>query len=524
MGARKISASKRAQKETASRKLNAVSRPKRKTANKATKSPKNSSQPNRAARRKYEGASKGKRLQRWLTPNSSANAATAQDLPLLRARSRDLRRNNPYAAKGIQVITSNTIGTGIVTQFRDNPVFEPAIELEPEWAKYAETFAIDFDGRNNIYGLQALVMDAVAESGEVLIRRRVTAGLVYPFQYQVLEADFLDTTKNLPKDDNGNFIVQGIEFDSQGRRVAYWLYETHPGGFDTLTAGGQISSNRVPADEIQHVFRMDRPGQARGVPWTAPVIVKLKDFDDYEDAQLVRQKIAACFTAFIRDISADFLTDDELETSDEDETSDLSDRLEPALIEELPKGKMIEFANPPAVQNYGEYTTGVKQGIAAGLGITYESLTGDYSNVNFSSGRMGWLEMNRNVKTWQERIIQAHMLDFIAKDFLVMMSLKGVKRAQETTFVHVAPAREMIDPTREVPMQIEEIRAGLTTLSDALMARGKDPQAHLAQYAKDLAALDARKIKLTSDPRVELSAKGKNKVMGELDDGKGDAA
>lgn len=507
-----------AKKKTATRKLVAVSTIKGSQRTQPRQQRKSDPKPKAklaSVARKFEGASKSKRLSRWTTPGTSANGALAQDLPFLRNRSRDLRRNNPYAAKGIQVISSNTIGTGVVTQFRSDADVK---KTESAWAEWAETTAIDFDGRNNIYGLQTLIMEAVVESGDVLLRRRTIAALNYPFQYQVLESDFLDHAKNQVDLPDGNFIIQGIEFNSQGKRVAYWLFETHPGGFDALTAATRPVSNRVLAEEIQHIYRMDRPGQARGVPWLSPVIVRLKDFDDYEDAQLMRQKIAACFTAFVRDISADFLNDDDFEDGDDDTASDVSDRLEPALIEELPRGKTIEFANPPAVQNYLDYTSGVLHGIASGLGVTYESLTGDYSGVNFSSGRMGWLEFNRNVKGWQERIVMIQMLDPIAKDFKLMMSLKGDRVATNATFVHVPPAREMIDPTREVPMKIEEIRSGLTTLSDALMERGKDPAAHLEQYSKDLASLDKLGIKLTSDPRVELSSRGKNKVTGEVGD------
>jgi lambda family phage portal protein len=471
-------------------------------------------------KRRYEGASKSKRLSGWKTDGSSANSETAQSLPELRNRSRDLRRNNPYAARGIQTITSNVVGTGIVTQFREGK----ADILEKDWAQWAETTAIDFDGRNNIYGLQALVMDAVVESGEVLLRRRVLAALRYPFQYQVLEPDFLDTSKNETDVDGGGFIIQGIEFTAQGKRAAYWLFESHPGGQDAGFMRGTLKSNRVLVNELHHIFRMDRPGQARGVPWLSPIIVRLKDFDDMEDAQLMRQKIAACFTAFVRDISHEFYP--ELADADNDAYSDdaehaeeaaaeFADRITPAMIEFLPKGKMVEFADPPSVENYGEYSSTVLHGMAAGLGITYEAFTGDYSQVNFSSGRMGRLEMNRNVRSWQERIIFLQMLDPIVSDFKLMLDIEG-KNSNGVIAVHIAPPVEMIDPTKEVPMMIEEIRAGLDTLSNKLLARGFDPAKLLAAYKKDADLLDKLGLKLTTDPRVELSQKGKNTIKGEI--------
>lgn len=448
-------------------------------------------------KRKYEGASKSKRLSRWFAPNTSSNAATASDLGTLRNRARDLRRNNPYAAKGIQVITANTIGHGISTQFRGGP---SAKRYEETWAEWAETTAIDFDGRSTIYGLQRIIMDAVAESGEVLVRKRFMAGKKFPLQYQVLEADFLDITKTSIDGATGNNIIQGIEFDKQGRRVAYHLFENHPGGYDPKSFAASTVTNRIPAEQIYHIYRIDRPGQARGIPWLAPVIVRLRDLDEYQDAQIMRQKIAAAFAAFVQDINAD--VDAETET-----TCELGDKIDPGSIEFLPPGKTVTFPTPPSTAGYNDFVKGGLQSVAAGLGVTYEALTSDLSQVNFSSGRMGWIEMGRNINTWREHIIYAHFLDPVVSDFKQVMQISGVT-TRGISHVHVPPKRELIDPTKEIPATIKAIRAGLSTLSDEIMAQGKDPEAQLEQYSKDMDMLDKLKITVTSDARQKEDTTG----------------
>lgn len=442
------------------------------------------------SKRHYEGASKAKRLSRWNTQSNSANTEIAMGLVTLRNRARDLRRNNPYASKGIQVISSNIVGHGIETQFKTENG-DPK-EIQKFWDAWAGSKQIDFDGRNNIYDLQKLVMEATAESGEILVRRRFDTSKKFPVQYQILESDFLDTNLSTSVNGDGNYIVQGIEFDSQGRRIAYHLFESHPGGYSSGFAP-TTKSNRIPASEIFHVYRMDRPGQARGVTWLAPCIVRLKDLDDYEDAQLMRQKIAACFAAFVRDISP--------EIGDEsNNNSDLGARIEPGIIEELPMGKTIEFATPPSVQNYGEYIKTILHGIAAGLGVTYESLTGDLSGVNFSSGRMGWLEFQRNVVTWRESILVSQFLDLVVQDFINYGTIAG-RNFKGVTATHIPPKREMIDPTKEVPAAIQAIRAGLTTLSDEIAAQGKDPIDQLNQYKKDQDLVDKLGLTLSTDAR-----------------------
>lgn len=456
--------------------------------------------PKKKNSRGYEGASKSKRLSRWKTSNTSANAETWGGLSTLRSRSRDLRRNNPYAARGIQVITSNVVGPGIQVQFRkpgsDLKVTTP---LEERWWNWAHTPAIDYDGRHNLFGLQRLISDCVVESGEVLVRRRILSGLAFPVQYQVLEPDFLDTTVSIGL--NGNVVIQGVEFDAQGKRVAYHLFETHPGGNGLDFKPISTKTNRIPASEVYHIFRMDRPGQARGVPWLAPCIVRIKDLDDYEDAQLTRQKIAACFVAFVRDIDPN-AADSGFGAEGED--CDASEKVEPGMIEDLPANKQVEFGNPPGVEGYKDYVMVHLHAIAAGLGITYSALTGDLSQVNFSSGRMGHLEFQRNIDTWRKEIIIGQFLEFVVQDFKNYGAILGVS---SEGWIHkfIPPRREMIDPTKEVPAAVEAIKAGLSSLSDELMAQGKDPAEHLAQYKGDVELIDQLDLTLTSDARNEVS-------------------
>ncbi len=443
-------------------------------------------------KRKYEGASKSSRTSGWTTGSGDANASISSGLITLRERSRDLRRNNPHAKKAIELITNNVVGKGIITQFDNEPI-------DDLWKDWASSQHCDYDGMNNLMGLQRLAMDAVVESGEVLIRKRIVIGLTIPLQYQVLEADFLDSSLlNTNSSQKNNRIVQGVEFDSNGKRVGYHIHETHPGSIDISISG--LQSNFVPASEIIHLYRIDRPGQVRGVPWSAPVMMRLKDLDDFEDAQLMRQKVAACFTAFVHDISADVECDDTSE--------DLAEKIEPALIEHLPPGKTITFADPPSVQNYKEFTSSQLRGIASGYGTTYEGLTGDLSETNFSSARMGWIESGRNYDAWREHIIIARMLNIIVSDFKEVLSISRGIDALSVKATHIPPRREMIDPTKEIPAMIESIRGGLESRSSVITSMGRDSNEVIEKIAKDNEKADALGLLLDSDPRF-LTKNGK---------------
>jgi lambda family phage portal protein len=443
--------------------------------------------------RKYEGATKGRRGAGWMTGSGDANAQIKGDLPTLRERSRDLRRNNPYAHKIIEVITNNVVGKGILTDVKPS-------QVDVHWKEWANSTACDYDGRHDLKGLQRLIMDAVVESGEVLIRKRYVSGMKYPLQYQILEADFLDATFLKSPTKEGHTVIQGIEFDSDGKRIGYHIYESHPGSFDKIK--NTFKSNFIPASEIIHIFKQERPGQVRGVPWMAPAMMRLKDLDDYEDAQLMKQKVAACFTAFVHDIDG---------AQEGDNTSTIGDeaaRIQPALIEHLPPGKTISFASPPTVENYREFISSQLRAISAGVGISYESFSGDLSEVNFSSARMGWLEMGRNVDAWRESLMINHFLKEVVKDFKFIMDLLGRAVPAEATFTHIPPRREMIDPAKEVDALLSLVRAGFDSRSSVISSLGRDPDEVYQSLADDNKKADELGLILDSDPR-HVNATGK---------------
>lgn len=462
--------------------------------------------------RRFDGASKSSRFEQWRRPGTSANASILPSLSLLRAASRDLTRNNPWAENALRVIVNNTVGAGIDGQPTNMDGTKNAA-LNNLWERWAETSEIDADGRLDIAGIQALAMNTIAESGEVIIRRRYrrgNSGLTVPVQIQILEPDYLDDSKDGALAD-GSEIIGGVEFNKRGEATAYWLRECHPGDIQSFRTG--IASYRVPASEIIHAFDPKRAGQGRGYPWCAAAIRRMKDFDDYEDAQLVRQKIAACFAGFVEDmVPPSALTG--LEKTGP--TALQKDYMQPGLWEYLPPGKKITFGNPPSVQNYGEYGRFNLMGSAAAFGITYEAMTGDYSNVNYSSGRMGWLEMHRNISRWQNTVMRVQILERIAAWFMGGVTLIGVQN-QGAYVKWTMPKREMIDPTKEIPATIKAIRGGLTSLQRVHASQGQDSGEIIKEIQDMNKTLDDAGIILDSDARKVSISGGLNDPIDEED-------
>lgn len=444
--------------------------------------------------RHYEAASVGRRTQGWKRYATDANAAIGPELGRLRDAARDLVRNNGYAESALEAIVQNAVGWGLMAA---------AASKHERWKRWASTTACDADGRNDLAGLQKLVMRTVVESGEVLVRRRwrrVEDGLPLPMQLQVLEPDVLDTSKEatLP---NGGRIVQGVEFDPIGRRVAYWLFREHPGSTSSVFASSAFSaiSHRVPADEILHIFKPGRPGQVRAPSWFAPVLLKFKDFDELDDAQLMKQKIAACLAIITTDVQGDAPP-----LGTENENDRTIDEISPGAVINAPAGRDVKVVEPPRVGEYGPFAMTQQRGIAAGLHVSYEDMTGDYSQVNFSSARMSRLRTWPKVQDWRWRILVLQFLDPTWRWAMQAATIAGLPVIDSTEWT--GPPLPMIEPDREGLAIQRNVRSGITTLSEEIRARGYNVEEFLDEYAEDLKRLDARGIWLDSDVRRVTAA------------------
>ncbi|MCQ4165134.1 phage portal protein [Tahibacter harae] len=433
--------------------------------------------------RRYEGAAHGRRTDSWLTRSTSANAELQLALPKLRDRHRDLVRNNGWVLRAKQAVVAHTIGHGITSKLRANKT------AQKRWNAWANSTACDADGRHNWYGLQALIWGTVFEAGECLIRRRWRRpedGFAIPMQLQVLEPDRLDHSKTELLDSGR--IVQGVQFNAWGQRIGYWLFPEHPGDLIGVAAASEF----VAAADILHIFRQDRPEQVRGVPWGAANIVTVRDMDDCEDAFLFRQKIANCQVGVIYDENP--------QAPQGQNQPAMSEAFQPGRFDYLRPGQKIAFNTPPPASDINPMLRHYLLRIAMTYGITYAALTGDLTRVNFSSGRMGNIDMGRNITQWQWLTLAPQLLDPVVAWFGEALAMTGMA-VRDLIADHGMPRREMIDPGKEIAAIVAAIRAGLTTLPAALRELGEDADELLDEYAATNAVLDKLGLKLDSDPR-----------------------
>ncbi|PHS21746.1 MAG: phage portal protein [Robiginitomaculum sp.] len=409
----------------------------------------------------YDAASFGRRLNGWKTPSTDADAASEYGRSRMRNLSRDMIRNAPFARRAQSVVTNNVVGLGIT----------PSLTAKTEKARKAGkpvldhmlSTGIDAYGEQNILGLQTTVMNAVFESGEILAVRIMKSGpndLNLPFQIKLLEADYLD---QFITSYGKNEVRDGVEYNGDGAIVAYHIYYDHPGSSSIKL---KLKSQRWPASEVLHMRRVDRAGQLRGVPWLAPVMLTLGELRDYQEAQIVKQKMSALLALIIENDGD--LVDGQLGL----------EALSPGAIVHATSGQKVTPVNPPSVDDYDPVMRLGLTAIAMGIGITAESLSGDLSRVNFSSGRMGRMEMDKNIETWQARILIEQFCVGVARWSWDALRFKNTDPGSNAglSLTWTPPRRALIDPTKEIPAMIKQVEKGVTSLQRVQRGLGLDPE------------------------------------------------
>ena len=434
--------------------------------------------------RAYEGAS---RRDGWAPRRSGASANTDHraDAAELRSRSRALVQNVPYVTKSIRALVSNTIGTGITPRsLAQGNLAERFDALFAEWAKVA-----DADGPGGFYGMQAKAYRAREVDGEVLIRfryRQPQDGLPVPLQLQLLEIDWLDSSKNGTV--GGNTVINGIEYDFLGRAVNYWLFDQHPGEVVGFMRRG--ASRPVPAKQIIHLFAAERPGQGRGFPRVAPVIARVRDLQLYEDAELSRKNLETRLGVLASgDVSA--LQDSPSQaTGDTRNPSDLG-QLSSGGVTAIPAGMNLTTIEPKAAPGYPEYVAQQLHLIAAGIGVTYEMATGDMTGVNFSSARIALSEFRRDVEQVQWLEFIPVLCERVWREFVDIAVLARALPKADYGVDWSTPKWDYVNPLQEVNADAAEIQAGMSSISEKLRRRGYKPDMVFRELQSDMQRLNA---------------------------------
>ena len=425
--------------------------------------------------RNFEAAAGGRRWEGagWLT---NVNSSLAAGQSSIRARAQHASLNNPHAARAASAWVANVVGIGIRPQSAAGAAVD---EVVAAWA--AEC---DAAGRCDLYGMQSAVVRSVFVAGEAFIRfrtRRPEDGLVIPIQLEILDPQQVDAAMHKDLGAGGR-IISGIEFDPLGRRVAYHVSRHAPG--DPL-GSTQLEPSRVPAEDILHIFESLVPGQVRGISRFAPVLLRLRDLDELADAALMKAKIESMFAGFLTDADGSML-------EGAADASVLTQGLEPGTLRILPPGSDIKFSNPTAGgETFAPFVSTQLHAIAAGLGLTYEQVSGDMAGVNYSSARVALIEFRRMVEAFRAHVLRPQFLDPVWRRVLAIAELAGaVPVGVDQGCRWIAPAWEWVDPLKDVEADARAVEAGFKSRRQIRTEWGFDPDQVEAEIAAERPAVE----------------------------------
>ncbi|GAA0599181.1 phage portal protein [Caenispirillum bisanense] len=439
----------------------------------------------------------------------SLNASILAESTVAARRASYYCRNNSWVTSAVQAIVANAVGCGIKPRSKHpNPAVRDALHVL--WNRWTDE--ADAAGLADFYGLQAMAVRAMVETGEVFARLRARRNedmRSVPLQVELIDREQvpLDRVTELS---GGTRIRAGIEFDAIGRRVAYHVLKARPGDpFAPLTGNG-YDTTRVPAADIIHLFQPLAPGQLRGITWLSPVLLRLHELEQYEDATVVKAKIANLFTGFLRDPGGDAggqaaaasLTNNILQLD-----------LEPGEIFPLPPGTDITFSDPIDTEDYGTFVKNHLRGIASGLGVPYEAVSGDLEGVNYSSIRAGLVEFRRRVEQLQHNVIAYQFCRPIWERFVTVAVLSGALPARDfeanpapyLSVEWLPPRFEYVDPKKDVEAEILAVKSGLKSRSQSIAERGYDAEQVDAEIAAERQRAEAMGLSFESLPTSQAA-------------------
>ncbi|AMV30905.1 Phage portal protein, lambda family [Pirellula sp. SH-Sr6A] len=466
-------------------------------------------QARKVLQRSYAGAESNRLTSGTKPKNQSADQELMgpYGADAMRAWARSMVRNNAYAWNVVDTIVSNVIGDGITLQSvyetKDGEDVEDVNESrEKLWAEWCEV--ADINGQLTFAEIQVIAQREIVEAGEVLIRKIRTPGKEYrgitrpvPLALELIEADRLslerDTYKSSMARAEGNRVVRGIEVDQKGRPVAYWIYQQHPNS--PYSVGNQVPE-RVPADEVIHLFRLDRIGQTRGVSWFAPVMSPMRDLGIYIDNELQASAVASCFGVVVKTNTPSRGLQNPTGDESTDNNGNTLEYLEPGMVTRIGVEESIEVINPSRPNSAAEpWISLMLRGIAAGTGTNYEAVAKDFSNTSYSSSRTSKLEDRTRYKRWQNYMVW-HLCQPVWDEFCNKAAVVNAENFPTSSELledrrGVAPVewqlpeQEWVDPAAEQTAAQQSIDRYMSTYQDELGSRGRSWRATFYQASKE---------------------------------------
>ena len=456
----------------------------------------------KVAVRDFAGALSSRLTNDWLANITTADSEIRSNIKTLRARCRELERNNDWVRRYFKLLENNVLGhcgVGLQMKIREtvkvNGQFAERYDkrandlIEMAWEKWGRREFCTIGQNLNWLDVQRIALRSVARDGCVLIRMHNPPDNPFRFALELIEADQLDTDWSGKYGDNN--VRLGVEYDANGRRVAYHILSEHPGDIFQRRADGMYR-RRIPASEMIHLYMPERVGQSDGFPWLVSAMTGLRHLEKFTEAAVVNARMGAAKMGFItQDQNSPGYTGAPAAAGKYME-------VEPGNIEVLPVGMKFEKFDPTyPSSDFAPFTKAALRQISSGLGVSYNSLSNDLESVNYSSIRAGLLEEREEWKSVQSWFIQWFICR-VFENWLRMSLTAGAigdgnfslpaQKFDKFNAPEFKPRRwPWVDPLSDLQADVLAVEKGFKSRRELISERGGD----IEDVFSDIAADDA---------------------------------
>lgn len=440
----------------------------------------------------FDSGGRGRLNSGW-NPSASPNEQQKRgERALIRARAQDLEHNSDIVGGILNAFERNVIGTGIMLQAKiphdipGNTSGELNQEIERLWKEFCKPENIDITGTQSMEEMTAMLLRRYNVDGGICAVKVYVKDSDFPFKIQLRSVDELNT---LTVPGEGKRIVEGIELDDYNRPIAYHFKKASDGYFQDPS-----QSIRIPAKDVIFLFEKNDPRQIREISRLATAMNRIKDANQYIEAISIKERVLACMSVFIKKSTPTGSVGRGVRGASGSEVDYSGLSLAPGMVGELNPGDEVQTVIPTGqASNTRDFLSTLVRMISAGLGLSYEAVSRDLSQVNYSSARQGLIEDRKLYKKMQNMIIN-RFLRPIYLEFLESMYLKGninLPRETEikkkyTSHVWVPPGSTWIDPLKEAKANETALNSNQDTLARICAERGEDWRDVLLQRAEEI--------------------------------------
>lgn len=424
---------------------------------------------------------------------SNANGNTIND-DLRQHRQTLLRRtayeiaNNPLIVGMVETHKVDLIGahgpTLQVVTGDDDPNDRYAQQAEQIWRDWAEM--PDINGQLSLADMLRQWVHMLWHTGDYLAQMVTDPAAPGPVRMRLHSLHPRRLATPPGKFRQSDRIDQGIEFTKTGKPRFYWIDDS----FDSMGVVRLNDFRRMRASNVIHQYRIDEPGQRRGVPWLASGLQTIADLRDF-DAQVLDAARQAADNGVI--LSA---TGDQVEPIMVNESVEFERRR----IVTAPPGWTPHQMKPeqPAT-GYVEYRKERHRDLGRPANMPALITRLDSSDHNFSSARFdgqmyarangekqGWISRNALNRTFMTVIREAELAGAITTQR---------PRSLELHWIWPPPLYRAGDPQKEAKAAEVRLANRLSSLQDELAESGKTLESHLQQLKRE--ADKARELGIT---------------------------